>query len=349
VKRQISSIVAGCVLAAGLTIGGTAPAQQRSAVLATGSSTVAPFSQAVARALAETGAPAAEVRVVGTGGGFAEFCQGAGLRLPDVQNASRRITTVEFVHCGSRGVHEIMEIPIGYDGIVLAHRVGLPPLNLKLEQIWRGLARQVPQDGALVANPYTTWNQISRDLPSWPIRVIGPPGTSGTRDSFIELGMLPGCQAVPEVRSLPVAQQRRVCAALRDDGRWIDGGEDDDAIVRQVVEGEPVTLGVFGYSFLETNRGRIVGAAVEGVQSDRATIAAGQYPLSRPLFLYVKRPNLELVAGLKPFLDEYMSDRAMGPGGYLTRLGLVPLDPGRLRLVRESVANQAILLRSPQD
>lgn len=338
---------AAAALLAATLAGAPALAQQRQNILVTGSSTVAPFTQAVAAVMAERGAAPAEIRVVGTVGGFAEFCQGLGPRYADIANASRAMNRQEFVFCGSRGVGEVIEIPIGFDGIVLAHRAGLPSPDFRLEHLWRGLAQEVPVDGRWVRNPYTRWDQVSPLLPGWPIRVIGPPGTSGTRDSFHDLALLPGCMAVPEVRAIAdAAQRRRRCLALRPDGAWIEAGEDDEAIVRDVVEGPPGTLGLFGYSFLDRNRGRIEGARIEGVDDARETIANGSYPLARPLYLYVKRAHLDRTPGLFAFLSEYLSDAAMGPGGYLIRRGLVPLDPAQLAQARET-ARAAVPMRLP--
>jgi phosphate transport system substrate-binding protein len=325
--------------ALGLALGfaaSPAAAQPRSHVLATGSSTVAPFTQEVAATLRERGGPLVEVRVVGTVGGFAEFCQGVGLRYADVANASRRMNRQEFAFCASRGVGEVIELPIGYDGIVLAHRRDLPTADFRLEHIWRGLAREVPVDGRWLPNPYTRWDQVSPLLPAWPIRVIGPPGTSGTRDSFHDLALMPGCMAVPEIRAIADAgERRRRCLGLRTDGGFIEAGEDDEAIVNDVVAGPAGTLGLFGFSFLDRNRTRIEGARVEGVDDTRETIANGTYPLSRPLFIYVKRAHLDRVPALEAFLAEYLSDAAMRPDGYLSRRGLVTLDATRLEQTRE--------------
>jgi phosphate transport system substrate-binding protein len=339
-------------LAVAALLAGTAPAtaQRRDAILATGSSTVAPFTNAVADTLAQAGARRATVRSTGTVHGFNEFCRGPGLQHPDVQNASRRINATEFALCARNGVREIMEIAIGHDGIVIAHRTGLPAADFSLAQLWLGIAREVPRDGRLVPNPYTSWRQIGPALPAWPIRLIGPPPTSGTRDIFIDLVLLAGCQAIPEVRAIAdTAQRRRVCVAIREDGGWIDGGEDDEVIVRRVVEGEPGTLGVFGFSFLEAHRDRIAAAAIAGVPATREAIGSGAYPVARPLFIYVKQANLRTLAGLPEFIAEYVSDRAMGPEGYLIRRGLVPLDPVRLRRVQEAVRDQAVMLRQPDD
>jgi phosphate transport system substrate-binding protein len=310
-------------------------AQQRQGVLITGSSTVAPFTQAVAAALRDRGGPATEIRIVGTVGGFAEFCQGVGPRFPDIATASRPINRQEFVFCNSRGVNEILELPIGYDGIVLAHRAEAESPDFRLEHLWRGLAREVPFEGRIAPNSYRFWNEVSPTLPPWPIRVIGPPATSGTRDSFHDLALLPGCLAAAEMRALPdAAQRRRLCLSLREDGRWVESGEDDDAIVQAVADGPPGTLGLFGYGFLDRNRDRLRPIRIEGREASRTTIAAGSYPLSRPLFLYVKRAHLGRMAGIEEFLTEYLSDLAIGPGGYLVRRGLVPLDPVQLAATR---------------
>lgn len=324
--------------------------QQRQHVLATGSSTVAPFTRAVATAQQEAGDRPAEIRVVGTVGGFGEFCQGASLRHPDLQNASRRMTRLEFTLCASRGVHDILEIPIGHDGIVVAHRAGLSSPDVALVDLWHGLAKDVPVGGRLVANPHTHWNQVNPRLPAWPIRVIGPPPTSGTRESFTELALLRGCAAVPELRAIgDAAERRRACTTLREDGLWVEAGEDDDEIVARVVAAPEGTLGVFGYGVLESHRDRVAAATVAGVEVTRATIASTRYPLARPLFVYVKRSNLRTVPTLGPFVEEYLSDRAMGPGGYLVRRGLVPLEDDRRRAVQEAIRTGAAVLRLPEN
>nr|WP_314070861.1 substrate-binding domain-containing protein [uncultured Roseococcus sp.] len=337
-------LVLGCFAA------GPVAAQQRGTVFATGSSTVAPFTNAVADRLTEGGAVRAEVRSVGTVGGFAEFCQGAAVRFPDIQNASRRMNFAEFRHCASRGVHEIMEFMIGYDGIVIAHRLGRPSPSFTRAELWLGLAKEVPQGGRLVPNPYRSWRDVAAHLPDWPIRVIGPPGTTGTRDSFNDLVLMPGCQAAPEIRAIREAgARRRACIAVREDGGWLDGGEDDEVIVSQVVDGPPGTLGVFGFSFLEANRTRIASATVDGVADSRETIASGRYPLARPLFLYVKRPNLDQVPALRGFIQEYVSERALGPEGYLVQRGLVALNDAGLARLRDAVRTGALMTRRPDE
>jgi phosphate transport system substrate-binding protein len=325
------------------------PIQRRETILVTGSSTVFPFTNAVAQHFVQArGRPKPFIDGTGTVRGYNLFCQGPGLRYPDVQNASRRMNNLEFNLCGSRGVHEIIEIPIGYDGMVVAVRKEAVEFKVTRAQIWTAVAREVPRGGQLVANPYTRWREIDPALPDWPIEVLGPPPTSGTRDSFVDLAMLPGCNAVPEVRAITDASRRRaVCTTVREDGRWIDAGEDDEKIVARLVSAPPGHLqGVFGFSFLVTNADRIEGATIDGVEDTVETIASGRYPLSRPLFIYVKRANLRTVPGLKEFIDDYVA--ALVPDSYLVRIGLVPLVPDRLEQVRRIVRDQVIMTRAPQ-
>jgi len=325
------------------------PIQRRETILVTGSSTVFPFTNAVAQHFVQArGRPKPFIDGTGTVRGYNLFCQGSGLRYPDIANASRRMNNLEFNLCGSRGVHEIIEIPIGYDGIVVAVRKEAVELKITRAQLWAAVAREVPRGGQFVANPYTRWREIDPALPDWPIEILGPPATSGTRDVFVDLAMLPGCNAVPEVRAIvDAARKRAVCAALREDGRWIDAGEDDEKIVARLVGAPPGYLqGVFGYSFIATNADRLQAAAVDGVAANIDTIAAGRYPLSRPMFIYVKRANLRSVPGLKDFIEDYVA--ALVPDSYLMRIGLVPLRPDLLDQVRRIVRDQVIMSRAPQ-
>ncbi|MBX9594195.1 MAG: substrate-binding domain-containing protein [Roseomonas sp.] len=326
-----------------------AAAQSRGTVLTTGSSTVYPFTSAVAGAVGPRLSAAPEIRRTGTVHGFNEFCRGTSLRHPDIQSASRRMTPGEFLFCNRQGVNEILELPIGHDGIIAAHRRDLPQPNITLAQFWLAVAKEVPRDGRLVPNPHRRWRDISADLPDWPIRVIGPPPTSGTRDSFTDMVMLTGCQRVPELRTATeTAQRQRVCTTVREDGAWVDGGEDDEVIVRRILDEAAGTIGVFGYSFLAGHRDAIAAARIEGVAPTIEAIASGRYPVARPLFVYAKRPNLRTVPGLAEFLAEFVSDTAMGPGGYLVRQGLVPLDAAQWRRIQDIVRNQVIMLRPPE-
>ena len=323
-------------------------APQRDAIVATGSSTVAPYTIAVGQRFAEaTRAPRPRVDQTGTVRGYNLFCQGMGMRYPDVQNASRRMNNVEFNLCVSKGVREIIEVPIGHDGIVLAFRRDSGTMNVTRTQFWRAVAAEVPQGDKWVPNPYSTWRQVDGSLPDWPIQILGPPPTSGTRDSFTDLVLTPGCQAAPEVRAITDAARRKaVCTTVRTDGRWVDAGEDDEKIVARIVSAAPGTVqGAFGYSFLANHAATLGSAAIEGVMGTPEMIASGQYPVSRMLYIYVKEPNVRTVPGLQAFVDAYAAE--LGPDGPLAKIGLVPLDPAALRRTREIVKNHAILLRAP--
>jgi len=325
------------------------PIQRRETILVTGSSTVFPFTNAVAQQFVQArGRPQPFIDGTGTVRGYNLFCQGSGLRYPDIANASRRMNSLEFNLCGARGVNEIIEIPIGYDGIVVAVRKEAVELRITRAQLWTAIAREVPRGGQFVPNPYTRWREIDPALPDWPIEVLGPPATSGTRDSFVDLAMLPGCNAVPEVRAIAdAARKRAVCTTMREDGRWIDAGEDDEKIVARLVSASPGHLqGIFGFSFLVAHADRLEGATIDGVEDSAETIASGRYPLSRPLFIYVKRANLRAVPGLKDFVDDYLA--ALAADSYLVRIGLVPLRPERLEQVRRLVRDQVIMSRAPQ-
>ena len=337
----------GLGAAPALAQGGTAAAP-RNAILATGSSTVGPFTAAVARRFAEaTRTPLPKIEQTGTVRGFNLFCQGMGLRYPDIQNASRRINSIEFNLCVSKGVRDIIEVPIGHDGIVLAFRREAGAMNVTRAQFWRAVAKEIPRDGKWIANPHTTWRQVDASLPDWPIQVLGPPPTSGTRDSFTDLVLTPGCQSEADVRAITeVARRRAVCTTVRADGRWVDAGEDDEKIVTRIMDAPAGAIqGAFGYGFLANHGTTLGSAAIEGVAGTPEAIATGQYPLSRMLYIYIKQPNLRIVPGLKAFVDAYAGE--LGPTGPLAKIGLVPLDPAALQRSREAVTNQAVMLRAP--
>lgn len=329
---------------------GTAPAtpDHRDTISITGSSTVNPFTVAVARRFVEGERfKPPVIASTGTVRGFNLFCQGRGLRYPDIQNASRRMNSVEFNLCMAKGVQEIMELPIGYDGIVLAFRKGAGGMNLTRTQLWLAVAKDVPRGNAWVPNPYTRWRDIDASLPDWPIQVLGPPPTSGTRDSFTDLVLTAGCQTVPEVKALTeTARRRAVCTTVRADGKWVDAGEDDEKIVGRITAAAPGAIqGAFGYSFLAGHADQLTAATIEGVTSTPEMIASGRYPVSRPLYIYVKQANFRIVPGLKEYVDLYAA--SLGAGGPLAKIGLVPLDAGKVAETREIVLHQAILLRAP--
>jgi len=263
-----SHILAATAALAVLALAGTA--QARDQIRIVGSSTVFPFSTAVAEQFGKTGKfKTPVVESTGTGGGFKLFCAGAGEDSPDISNASRAIKDSEVETCKKNGVTEITEIKIGYDGIVIANSKSGPQFNLTVEQVWKALAKQVPVDGKLVDNPNKTWAQIDSSFPNEKIEVYGPPPTSGTRDAFVELVMDKGCETFPAIAALDADAKKAACQQMREDGAYIDAGENDNLIV-QKLEANPAAVGIFGYSFLEENQSKIKGASIEGKTPIRA-------------------------------------------------------------------------------
>jgi len=308
-----------------------------------GSSTVYPFTTAVAEQFgAKTAFATPIVESTGTGGGLKLFCAGVGSSEPDFTNASRRIKASEYEMCVENGVTEIVELPIGFDGIVVANVKELAPMALTSRQLFTALAAEIPvsdEDCALRENPYERWSEIDPSLPDSRIEVYGPPPTSGTRDSFVELGMGHGAKAFDCLAELAETDEdafEAVAYTLREDKRWIDAGENDNAIVQTLTK-TPSAFGVFGYSFLDQNSDRVQATPIDGVTPTFETIASGEYPISRTMFVYGKSQHAEIVPGFREFLIEYTSEAAMGDFGYLSEKGLIPLEPGRLSEVRESV------------
>jgi phosphate transport system substrate-binding protein len=317
-----------------------APGSQaaRAGIWAAGSSTVFPFATRVAENFARTsGGAAPRVESLGTGGGIQQFCQGIGPSTPDIANASRPMKKSEFELCQKNGVTDIVEIKIGYDGIVVATARSGGSFNLRLQDLYLGLAKEVPgAGGAFVANPATTWNMVNPALPNQRIQVYGPPPTSGTRDAFLELGMAPGAALIPELKAIKDADGDRfetLSHTLREDNSWIDSGENDNAIV-QTLTRTPGSLGVFGFSFLEQNMDTVKAETIDGVAPSVDTIADGSYPLARSLYIYVKKQHVGVTPGLEQFVVEFMSEASAGRGGYLQDRGLVPLPADQLAAQR---------------
>ncbi|MDJ1158020.1 PstS family phosphate ABC transporter substrate-binding protein [Chelatococcus sp. SYSU_G07232] len=334
-----STISAAALVIASVAIAGAAEARDQIRIV--GSSTVYPFTTAVAEQFGKSGAGKAPVvESTGTGGGMKLFCAGVGTDHPDATNASRRMKKSEFDDCAKNGVKDIVELKVGFDGIVIANAKKGPDLKLTKEQLFLALAREVPgADGKLVANPYKTWSDLDKSLPNEKIEVLGPPPTSGTRDSFLELVMEQGAEKVPALAALKKADAKafeKTWKSLREDGAWVDAGENDNLIV-QKLDANPKAVGVFGYSFLEENTAKIKGAMVDGVAPDFDTISSGQYKVARPLFVYFKKQHVGVVPGLDKFIAEYVSDKALGEDGYLSRKGLVPLPKAELAKVRADV------------
>lgn len=302
-----------------------APAAARDQVRIVGSSTVFPFSTAVAEQLGRTGKVKTPiVESTGTGGGFKLFCNGIGPGHPDVTNASRRMKTSELDQCRANGV-EVAEVKIGFDGIVLANSKTRPAFVLSAAQIFKALAAKVPAGGQLIPNPNKKWSDVDPSLPDLAIEVLGPPPTSGTRDAFVELAMEAGCAALAGAAELGL--EKEACHAIREDGAYIDAGENDNLIVQKLVA-NPDAVGIFGYSFLDGNRDKLHAASVDGVPPTFENISGGSYELSRSLYFYVKIAHVPVIAGVREYVAEFTSERAFGPDGYLVDKGLIPLEDG---------------------
>ena len=323
------------LLAASLLALTAGVAEARDQIRIVGSSTVYPFTTAVAEQFGKTsGMKTPVVESTGTGGGMKLFCAGIGADNPDFTNASRQIKKSEFEDCSKNGVTDIVEIKVGFDGLTVANSKAGPDLNFTKQQLFLALAKEVPdKDGKLVANPYKTWKDVDASLPDEKIEVLGPPPTSGTRDSFVELVMEAGAGTIDSMKALKKSDAKafeKVWKSIREDGAYIDAGENDNLIV-QKLEANPSAVGIFGYSFLEENASKIKGAAIDGKQPTYDTIASGDYKVSRPLFIYAKKQHVGTIPGMAEFVKEYVSDKALGEDGYLAAKGLVTLPPEELK------------------
>jgi phosphate transport system substrate-binding protein len=320
-----------------LAVAGTAEARDQIRIV--GSSTVFPFATTVAENFGKsTGFKTPVIESTGSGGGLKLFCQGVGTEHPDITNASRRIKSSEVELCASNGVTDITEVKIGFDGIVMANSNAAETYELSREQIFLALAKEVPVDGKLVPNPYTKWSEIDPSLPDTEIEVLGPPPTSGTRDAFVELVMREGAEAFPMIKALEKKAFRAVSDSMREDGKFIEAGENDNLIV-QKLEANPAALGIFGFSFLDQNSDKVHGSIVDGVSPTFENIADGSYPVARSLFFYVKSAHVGQIPGMKEFLAEFTSEKAFGDVGYLTDKGLIPLPKADRDAVAAAAAN----------
>ncbi len=294
-----------------------------------GSSTVYPFTTTVAEAFGKTsGMKTPVVESTGTGGGMKLFCSGVGEDTPDFTNASRRIKKSEFEDCAKNGVKDIVEIEVGFDGLSVAQSNKAKPFELTKNQVFLALAKEIPdKDGKMVANPNKKWSDVDKSLPDIKIEVLGPPPTSGTRDSFAELVMSPGAEKIASLKALKEKDVKAFDAiwkAMREDGVYVEAGENDNLIV-QKLETNPDAVGIFGYSFLEQNSKALNDIKIDGVGATYETIADGSYKVARPLFIYVKKQHIDVIPGMKEFIAEYVSDKALGPDGYLADKGLITL------------------------
>jgi len=303
-----------------------------------GSSTVAPFSITVAEHFGETTDYLTPiVESTGTGGGFKTFCEGIGADKASIINASRRIKPAERDLCRRRGITDLIEIKIGYDGIVLANDRSGPAFDLTKQQIFQALAAELPDAaGIWRRNRVKRWSEIDPSLPDQPIIIAGPPPTSGTRDAFHELVMVPGALALPELKKLHDTDRdaaRARIGTIRNDGVWIDTGENDNSIINMLLRNDEA-IGVLGYSFLQQNLDRVQAARIGGVMPAFDNIFSGQYGISRSMFIYVKPQHRHIIPGLSQYVAEFTAEHAWGPEGYLIDKGLIPLLPEDRRKMR---------------
>ncbi len=321
--------LAFALAACGPLAGGAAVARDQINVV--GSSTVYPFSTVVAEQFGRSGKfKTPKVEATGSGGGLKLFCAGVGMDTPDVANASRRIKQKEVDLCRKNGVTDVVEVRIGYDGIVLAGSKKAPKLEVTLKQIYLALAKDVPNpDGSesFVPNPHKKWSDVGSSLPATRIEVLGPPPTSGTRDAFVELALEGGCKKFTWVKAMKNEDKRAYkarCHTIREDGAYVEAGENDNLIVQKLMVNSNAR-GVFGFSFLDQNLDTMRGALVDGVAPTFDAIASGEYPVARTLYFYVKKAHVGKVPGLAEYVEEFISEAASGAEGYLADKGMIPL------------------------
>jgi phosphate transport system substrate-binding protein len=338
----------------------TAHAASRDTISIVGSSTVYPFSTTVAEQFGKTTSfSTPKVESTGSGGGLKLFCAGVGVDTPDITNASRRIKASELEMCHKNGVTEVTEIKVGYDGIVIANARQAPGFRLSRKDLYMALAARVPgADGKLADNPNKTWKDVNAELPDMAIKVLGPPPSSGTRDAFEELALGAGAKMIDDLKTLRGLEDgdelkalmaklgidmavyedvmkkkgkvkgkdifKKVTYHIREDGAYVEAGENDNLIV-QKLEKDTGALGVFGFSFLDQNADKVKGAVIDGSEPTFENIADGSYPVSRPLFVYVKNAHVGKIPGMKEYLAEFTSEKAWGDEGYLTEKGMIPM------------------------
>ncbi len=336
------SIVGAAIAAAIVTV--SAPALARDTIQIAGSSTVLPFSSIVAEEFGNA-MPNAKAPVVGsggTGGGLRQFCQGVGENTIDIANASRAIRPAEVESCNKAGVKQIQEVMIGYDGIVFASRADKGEFKLTPQQVFAAIAAEVPVDGKMVKNPNTRWSQIDKSLPDQEIVLVIPGTNHGTREVFEEKVTNTGCVAYAEYKALDKEKQEAACKAFRQDGRVIEvAGDYTETLGRLDAQNDAV--GVFGLSFYEQNRDRLKVATVDGVTPSLETIASGEYPVSRPLYFYVKGEHVGVVPGIAEFVEFYLSDVVSGDDSPLEKAGLIPLsDEARAEQVANFKAKKVV-------
>ena len=315
-------------------------AHARDYISIAGSSTVLPFATIIAEKLGNN--PAIKTPVVESGGssvGKKNVCQGVGTQYIDIGNASSRMKVKELEYCNAQGV-TLTEIKVGYDGIVVANSRKGPQLVISRADLGKALTAKIPQeDGTWIDNPYTHWNQVNPDLPNIPIKVMGPPTTSGTRASFVEMINEKGYCKTDELakKALKIAGEKaKVCRAMRTDGAYIEAGEQDNLIV-QKLQDDPEAFGIFGFSYLDQNSDTIQGAVLDGVEPSFDSIADGEYKASRALYFYVKHNHIGVVPGIEEYMKEWT--KHWTDDGVLADAGMIPLPEEEMSEMKSRISS----------
>ena len=327
-------------------------ANSRDQIYVVGSSTVYPFATVVAENFGKkTGYKVPKIESTGSGGGMKLFCKGLGTNHPDITNASRRVKKGEFIKCQDNSI-DFVELKVGYDGIVIANSKKSPQLNITKRQLFLALGKMIPEGnkegGKLVDNFNTKWSDIDPNLPNIKIEVLGPPPTSGTRDAFNELAIEGGCKTFPELKAIKKQDKKKykaLCRGIREDGAFIEAGENDNLIVQKLTENENA-FGVFGFSFLMENESIIQGSLVEGKAPTMENIADKSYGVSRPLYVYIKSAHVDIIPGIREFIAEFTHEDTWGPGGILEERGLIPMpDAERIKFSNDAKSMNALANR----
>jgi phosphate transport system substrate-binding protein len=338
--RNASVLAIAAVTLAACNGGSTGAGGTREEIRAVGSSTVYPFATAVAETFAgKSGFKSPVIESTGTGAGMKLFCAGVGTKFPDIENASRRMKKSEYEDCAKNGAKDVVEIQIGLDGIAFAEATGGPNMKLTVTDVYKALA----------ATPFgkpnsaKTWADVNPALPAEPILVYGPPSTSGTRDALAELILTKGCETEPAMKALKETDKdkhKALCSKIREDGAYVDAGENDNLIVSKIAE-NPKAIGIFGFSFLEENGAKLKGVTMNGIAPTYQTVSDFTYPGARPLYIYVKAAHLKAIKGLKEYVAEFAN--SWGPEGSLKKRGMV-VAPEAVRAKSEKIAQEMALL-----
>ncbi|WOE32666.1 MULTISPECIES: substrate-binding domain-containing protein [unclassified Acinetobacter] len=335
-------------IALALTVSGellaTTANAARDTIQIAGSSTVLPYASIVAEEFGNT-FPQFKTPVVGSGGssgGLKQFCNGTGDNTIDIANSSRKIKDTELAACKKAGVNQVIEVKIGYDGIVFASNAKKAAYKLRPQHVYAALAAELPANGKMIPNPYTRWNQIDKSLPNEPITLVIPASNHGTREVFQEKMVDVGCETYAAIKALDKDAQKKACSNFRKDGRVIEiSGDYTETLAR--LKTSPSAVGVFGLGFYDQNKDKLRVATVNNVSPSEQTILNGSYPVSRPLYFYVKGEHLKAIKGLPQFTEYFLSKKVSGKGSKLDKAGLISLsDKERAQILANVKAGKTV-------